>query len=246
MLYPTERIDYLLSHDLKIIQSDEVFNFSIDAVLLSMFVSLPLRRGRIMDLCSGNGVIPLLLSTRTKAMIEGIEIQERLHGMACRSVALNGLGEQITIHRGDIREAHRYFPNNAYDVVTCNPPYLPVGGGEKNENLHQAIARHEIYCTLEDAVKASARLVKPGGKVAFVHRASRAADVIETMRKYRIEPKRIRFVHPRAHEPANIILCEGIRDGGVEVKILPPLFVYDQGGNYTEEIQRIYDGESRL
>lgn len=242
-LRPSERIDDLLTHDLKIIQSNEVFCFSMDAVLLARFVSLPIQKGRIMDLCTGNGVIPILMSTRSKAKIEAIEIQERLFGMAVRNVQLNNLTHQLVIHHGDLKDAPERFGHGQYDVVTCNPPYMLGNTGEQNLNEHIAIARHEIYCTLEDVIRVSAYLTRSGGKVALVHRPSRLVDIIDLMRKYRVEPKRVRFVHPKQGSEANMVLIEGIRDGKPELKVLPPLIVYDDHGSYCPELMEIYYGE---
>ena len=241
-LQPSERVDDLLTDRRKIIQSHEVFSFSMDAVLLAHFASLPIQKGRIMDLCTGNGVIPLLLSTRSKAKIDAIEIQERLYDMAVRNVKLNDLEEDIHIYLGDLKEAPQRFGHGSYDVVTCNPPYMLPNTGEVNQNEHFAIARHEIYCTLEDVIRISAYLTRSGGKVALVHRPSRFVDLIEMMRKYRIEPKRIRFVHPKAGSEANMVLIEGIRDGKPDVKLLPPLRVYEEDGSYTPELLEIYYG----
>lgn len=170
-LHHSERLDDLLTNNLKIIQSDEVFSFSLDAVLLARFCSVP-ARGNMIDLCTGNGVIPLLLTTRTKASITGIEIQERLADMARRNVQLNELDRQVKIVHGDIKQAVHLFGNGSFDALTVNPPYLPVPNGEQNMNGYVAAARHELYCTLEDVIRISSRLVKSGGKVAMVHRPS--------------------------------------------------------------------------
>ncbi|MCZ8517530.1 tRNA1(Val) (adenine(37)-N6)-methyltransferase [Paenibacillus filicis] len=240
-IYERERIDELLTHDLKIIQSDEVFSFSLDAVLLGRFCSVP-PRGRVVDLCSGNGVIPLLLSTRTKASLTGVEIQERLADMAVRNVKINGLEDRIEMLRMDLKEAPERLGNGTFDTVTVNPPYLPVPNGEQNVNAHIAAARHEVFCTLDDVVRVSSRLVKSGGKVAMVHRPSRLIDICCTMRQYRLEPKRIRFVHPRADMEANMVLIEAMRDGKPEIRTLPPLIVYKQGTEYTEELMDVYYG----
>ncbi|MDO3412920.1 tRNA1(Val) (adenine(37)-N6)-methyltransferase [Saccharibacillus sp. CPCC 101409] len=242
-LLPGERIDDLLTQNLRIIQSRDVFSFSMDAVLLGRFASVP-AKGRVLDLCTGNGVIPLLLSTRTRAQIEGVEIQERLAGMAERSVAMNGLRERITIHNADLKHFHETAGHGMYDAVTVNPPYTPLTGSDIKANEHEAIARHEIHCTLEDVVQACARMIKPGGKVSMVHRPHRLADILVLMRKYRIEPKRVRFVHPRAHMEANMVLVEGLRDGKPEMRVLPPLIVYNEDGQYCEEILTIYYGSA--
>lgn len=240
-LQPSERLDDLLTHDLHIIQSDEVFSFSMDAVLLARFAGIP-PKGRVLDLCTGNGVIPLLLTTRTKSAIEGIEIQPRLADMARRSVEINGMQSRILIREGDLRELHKETGHGVYDAITVNPPYMPLNGSDLKLNLHQAIARHEINCTLEEVIQTSFRLVKPGGKVSMVHKPQRLADIISLMRQYRLEPKRIRFVHPRAHLEANMVLIEAMRDGKPEVRLLPPLIVYNENNGYCPEIMDIYYG----
>lgn len=243
MLLPNERADDLLRNDLKIIQSDDVFSFSMDAVLLARFCSVP-ARGKMMDLCTGNGVVPLLVSTRTKAELWGVEIQERLADMASRSVKLNGLENRIHILNGDLKEIHKEVGVGTYDLITVNPPYLPVKAGEQNTNVHFAAARHEIYCTLEDVVAACSRLVKYGGKVAMVHRPGRLVDILTLMRTYRLEPKRVRFVHPKVGDEANMVLVEGIREGKPDLRMLPPVIVYGPDGVYTEELMGIYYGQA--
>lgn len=240
-LLDQERIDDLLTHDLRIIQSDQVFSFSLDAVLLARFCAVP-SRGAVLDLCTGNGVIPLLLSTRTKVPITGVEIQPRLHDMAMRSVRLNGLEEQIRIELGDLKRIHERLGYGRYDLVTVNPPYMPATGCDQNKNEHIALARHEIACTLEDVLTACARLVKSGGKVAIVHRPSRLVDLIALMRKLRLEPKRMRFVHPKEGQEANMVLIEGIKDGGAELRMLPPLTVYTANQQYCPELMEVYYG----
>lgn len=239
-----ERLDYLLSEDMRIIQSPSVFAFSLDAVLLAKFVYVPIQKGKLVDLCSGNGVIPLFLSTRTKGTITGIEIQERLYDMAVRSIAYNHLTDRLHMIHGDIKEIHKTIGHDQYDVVTCNPPYFPTPAkSEMNENEHLAIARHEILCTLEDAVRASSILLKQGGKAAFVHRSGRLIDIITLMRKYNLEPKRVQFVYPKAGKEANTLLIEGIKGGNADLKILPPLTVYQDHNEYTPEMRNILYGE---
>ncbi len=230
ILAPGERIDDLLMDTgFRIIQSREVFSFSLDAVLLSRFASVP-RQGRIADLCTGNGVIPILLTAKTNARIDAVEIQPRLADMARRSVELNGLQGQIHVVEQDLRQYPAIAGNGAYDAITVNPPYMPVTSGDKNENQHYAIARHEIHCSLEELVQACSRLLRPGGKLFMVHRPSRMLDIVETMRKWRLEPKRIQFVHPNARSEANMILIEASRDGKPDIRLLPPIMVYNDEG----------------
>lgn len=234
-----ERIDQL-TEELGIIQSPEVFRFSMDAVLLARFCRIP-HRGRILDLCTGNGVIPILLSTRTSLPIDGLDIQPRLVEMARRSVSMNGLISRIHLYEGDLREVPRDWYGR-YDLITCNPPYMPVSESERNQNTSMAIARHEICCTLEDVVRVSSLLAKSGGKVAIVHRATRFNDIVTVMRRHRLEPKRVRWVHPRQKADANMVLVEATKDGGVELHVESPLIVYNEDGSYTEDIYRIYGG----
>ncbi|MFZ3591012.1 tRNA1(Val) (adenine(37)-N6)-methyltransferase [Bacillus sp. DJP31] len=243
-LHDDERLDYLLAEDLRIIQSPSVFAFSLDTVLLARFVYVPIQKGNLIDLCTGNGVIPLLLSSRTKGAITGVEIQERIYKMAKRSIEYNQLEGQINIIQGNIKDMPLKLGHGKYDIVTCNPPYFPTPpSSEKNNNEHLAIARHEIYCNLEDVVRVSSQLVRPGGKVAFVHRPGRLLDILTLMRTYRLEPKRLQFVYPKLGRDANTILIEGIKDGHPDLKVLPPLIVYNESGEYTKELHLILYGE---
>ncbi|MFS0865373.1 tRNA1(Val) (adenine(37)-N6)-methyltransferase [Fredinandcohnia sp. 179-A 10B2 NHS] len=243
-LHNDERLDHLLAENLRIIQSPSVFAFSLDTVLLARFVYVPIQKGTIIDLCTGNGVIPLLLSQRTKGTITGVEIQERIYDMAKRSIDYNQLQDRLSIIHGDIKDMPAQLGHGKYDVVTCNPPYFPTPKTEEmNKNEHLAIARHEIFCTLEDVVRVSSQLVRQGGKVAFVHRPGRLLDIVTLMRQYRIEPKRLQFVYPRMGKEANTILIEGIKDGNADLKILPPLYVYNEKNEYTKELRKILYGE---
>lgn len=243
-LHDDERLDYLLADkEMKIIQSPSVFAFSLDAVLLAHFAHIPIKRGKMLDLCSGNGVIPMLLSKRSNALITGVEIQERLHNMAVRSIRLNALEQQITMIHSDLKEMQAELGHSQFDVVTCNPPYFHTPSKhEHNQNEHLTIARHEVYCTLEDCVKASKLHVRPGGKVAMVHRPGRLVDLITLFRKYKLEPKRLRLVYPKKGRDANMLLIEGMRDGKADLKILPPLYVYHEDSAYTDEAKEIIYG----
>lgn len=241
-----ERLDYLLAEDLRIIQSPSVFAFSLDAVLLANFAYLPIQKGNIMDLCTGNGVIPLLMSKRTNGKITGVEIQERLYDMAARSVRYNELEDRIRMLHGDLKDMPSLLGHGIFDVVTCNPPYFitPVNGN-MNTNEYFAIARHELLCNLEDVMKVSSQLLKQGGKAAFVHRPDRLLDILTFMRKYRIEPKRLRFVYPNQKKEANTILVEGIKNGKPYLKTLPPLYVYNKNNEYTDEVREILYGKEK-
>ncbi|WP_215145826.1 tRNA1(Val) (adenine(37)-N6)-methyltransferase [Exiguobacterium qingdaonense] len=237
-----ERLDDLLGRPGKIIQSDDVFSFSLDAVLLAEFVWVPIQKGKLVDLCAGTGAIPLFLSYRTKGTIMGVEIQSKLVDMANRSMAVNRLEERIQIVEGDVKTAAAQLGHAQYDVVTCNPPYFLANDTSlRNQNEHHTIARHEVLCTLEDCMKAAGQLVKPGGKVAFVHRPERLLDILTLMRAYRIEPKRMQLVYPKVGREANTLLIEGSKDGKAGLKILPPFVVYEEDDTYTEAMRAILD-----
>ncbi len=238
-----ERLDYIAGTELKVIQSPNVFSFSIDAVLLAKFVNVPIQKGKILDLCTGNGVIPLLLSTRTKANLIGIDIQSRLIDMAERTMEWNQLDHQIRVIEADLNLIPTDIARSSFDVVTCNPPYFEtVTEAERNRNPYLAIARHEIHCSLEDVIRVCSDYVKQSGKVALVHRPERLTDIMSLMRSYRIEPKRIQFIYPKAGKDANMVLIEGIKDGGSGVICLPPLIVYNESGDYTETFREVYVG----
>jgi tRNA1(Val) A37 N6-methylase TrmN6 len=239
-----ERLDDVLGSGLKIIQSPSVFAFSLDAALLANFTYVPYRKGKIIDLCTGNGIIPLLLSKKTSVSITGVEIQQRLYDMAERSIKFNKLSDQIDFINGDIKEMPKLLGKGKYDVVTCNPPYFITPNKEEiNENEHLAIARHEIMCTLEDVIGVCSDLVKEGGKVSLVHRPGRLVDILTLMRKYKIEPKKIQFVYPKKDKEANILLVEGHKYGNPDLKILDPIIVYEDNNEYTKVLKEIIDGK---
>lgn len=240
-----ERLDYLLAENLRIIQSPSVFSFSLDAVLLARFAHVPGRSGRVVDLCAGNGAIPLFLSARTKAQITAIELQERLAGMAERSVQYNKLEAQIKVINDDVNGIAEKIGYDKYDLVTCNPPYFPAHEASYKNLLESvAIARHEIYLTLDQAIQSASGLLKQGGRAAFVHRPGRLLDMVTSMRAHRIEPKRIQLVYSKMGKDANTLLIEGTKDGKPDLKILPPLYVYDENGDYSEEVRRLLYGEN--
>ncbi|WP_239256372.1 tRNA1(Val) (adenine(37)-N6)-methyltransferase [Listeria ilorinensis] len=241
-----ERLDFLLAEKLRIVQSPSVFSFSLDAVLLAHFSYIPARKGSIVDLCSGNGVVPLLLSKHTEVPIYGVEIQPRLADMARRSIAYNQLEDKITMLEQDLKTVVPRLGKEKHTVVTCNPPYFKTPKTSKqNPNEHLAIARHEIMCTLEDTINVASALLKQGGKANFVHRPERLLEILDLMRHYRLEPKRVQFVHPLLKKEANMVLVEGIKDGREGVRYLPPMYVHEEAGGYTDEVREILYGESK-
>ncbi|WP_165005407.1 MULTISPECIES: tRNA1(Val) (adenine(37)-N6)-methyltransferase [unclassified Enterococcus] len=244
MLHEDERIDQLYAEDIKIIQSAQVFSFSLDAVLLAHFARVP-KKGQIVDLCAGNGAVGLFLSKRTRAAIDAIELQPRLADMARRSVSLNQLDDQMTVHTLDLKDSLSVVRHNSCDLVVCNPPYfkgLPTS--KKNPNEHLAIARHEIHTTLEQVIDISAKLLKTNGRFAMVHRPDRFLEILTVMQACHIMPKRVQFVYPKEGKEANILLIEGIKEGKTDgFKIAPPLLTYDKNGEYTPEVREMLYGK---
>lgn len=245
MLLDDERMDYVMSgEEMKIIQSPTVFSYSLDAVLLAHFTYMPINRADVLDLCSGNGIIPLLLSKRTKGNITGLEIQERLAHMGERNIVLNQLEDRLEMIQGDLRKRHPALKQSFYDVVTCNPPYFKTPSTtEHNSNDYLTIARHEVYCNLEDVMRACKLYVKPGGKVSLVHRPERLVDIITLCKQLKLEPKRMQLVYPKAGREANTLLIEAVRDGNPGLKILPPLYIYQADGEYTAEARTLIYGK---
>lgn len=240
LLKDKERIDDLERNGYGIIQRKDGFCFGMDAVLLSGFVQV--KEGEeVLDLGTGTGIIPILLEAKTKGRhFTGLEIQEEIADMAWRSVCLNQLEEKISIVRGDIKEAGKLFARASFDVVTSNPPYIHDAHGLKNPGELKAISRHEILCTLEDVVREAAGLVKPGGRVYLVHRPHRLIEIVSVMKQYKLEPKRLTFVHPFVDRDANMVLIEAVRGGGSMVKVEKPVIVFKEPGVYTEEIRQVY------
>lgn len=235
-----ERIDDLQRSGYQIIQKKNGFCFGMDAVLLSGFASV-FEGERAADLGTGTGIIPILLSGKTKGEhFTGLEIQEEMAEMAARSVRMNGIENRVEIVQGDIKEASRLLGKASFDVVTTNPPYMNDAHGLKNPELPKAIARHEVLCTLEDVVREAALLLKPGGRFYMVHRPRRLVDMISTMRAHKLEPKRIKFVHSFADKEANMVLIEGVRGGRSMLKVEAPIIVYQEPGVYADEIYEIY------
>ncbi len=236
VLKDRERIDDLQRNGYRIIQHPEKFCFGMDAVLLSGFATA--RQGDlVLDLCTGTGIIPILMEARTEAAhLTGLEIQEESADMARRSVLLNGLEEKIDIVTGDIREAGSYFSSASFDVITCNPPYMIGQHGLPNPEAPKAIARHEILCTLEDVVSWTARLLKPGGHFYLVHRPFRLAEIIAALVQHRLEPKRMRLVYPYVDKEPNMVLIEAVRGGKSRMTVEKPLIIFKEQGVYTEEI----------
>ena len=235
-----ERIDDLQRNGYRIIQKKKGFCFGMDAVLLSGFAQV--KEGEVaVDLGTGTGIIPILLEAKTKGKhFTGLEIQEEVAEMAGRSVRLNQLENRVDIVRGDIQEACRLCGKASFDVVTSNPPYMNDNHGLKNPELPKAIARHEVFCTLDDVCREASLLLKSGGRFCMVHRPHRLAEIITALKTYKLEPKRMKLVHPFVDKEANMVLIEAVRGGRSMMKVEAPIIVYREPGVYTQEIYDVY------
>lgn len=240
ILKENERIDDLQRNHYRIIQDPDRFCFGMDAVLLSGFARAK-EGDKVLDLGTGTGIIPILMEAKTKAFrLYGLEIQPDSADMARRSVKLNGLENKIEIITGDIKEADSFFDAASFDVITCNPPYMTEHHGLTNPEAPKAIARHELLCTLEDVIRISSRLLKPGGNFFMVHRPFRLVDIMVLLREYKLEPKRMKLVYPFVDKEPNMVLIEANRGGRARMTVEKPLIVYKEPGVYTDEIYDIY------
>lgn len=240
-LLENERIDDLEYKELKIIQNKDGFCFGIDSILLTDFAKEIKENSTIIDLGTGTGILGILLSKKINpSKIVGIEIQKEVYEMAKRSITLNHLEDKFEIVNANIKDIGNKLQINTFDVVVTNPPYKKVGTGITNEHNKKLISRHEITATLEDFIKISNKLLKDKGSLYMVHRPDRLVDIIELLRKYKLEPKRVRFVYPKEGKEANLLLIKATKNAKPFLKIEPPLYVYKENGEYTDEILRIY------
>lgn len=235
--------NFLLGYkELYIMQDTNMFNFSLDSVLLPNFVTLNKSDKRLLDIGTGNAPIPLILSTKTKAKIIGVEIQEESYKLALKSVELNKLEEQIDIVHDDINNYYTNCESDYFDVITCNPPFFK--NTRKNDNDLKSIARHEDSLNLESLFKIARKLLRNNGKIAIVHRPERLVEIFEIMRKNNIEPKKIQLVYPFKNKEANILLVEGTKNGKVGLKILSPIYTHQRNGKYTSMIRKYFEGDN--
>ncbi|MDR1539850.1 MAG: tRNA1(Val) (adenine(37)-N6)-methyltransferase [Clostridiales bacterium] len=242
IVHENERLEDLQRNGLKLIQDPKRFCFGIDAVLLSSFASVK-RHASVLDLCTGTGVIPILLSA--KACIKravGIELEAECAEMAKRSVILNELEGKISIIQGDVKDAPALLSGEQFEAVTANPPYIKDGCGRQNDDFYMARAKHEISCSLEDVIKAASRLIKPSGSLYMVHRPDRLIDISCALRAFGFEPKRLRFVQSSASKPPMLILIDARRNGKPALQVCSPLIIYDDKNEYTPEARNIYFG----
>lgn len=237
-----ERIDDLEFKGLKIIQSPSCFCFGIDAVLLSDFAKEIRKNSIVADLCSGNGIVSVLLSGKCKASkFYAVEVQKKIANMACRSVEINGLQDKIEVLNLDLKLLPEHFENGTFDAIVCNPPYMKANSGLVNDCEEKIIARHEVLCSLEDIISVSAKLLNNSGSFYMVHRPDRLVDIISLLRKFKLEPKILQFVQPFSGKAPNLILIKAVKNGNAFLKMCEPLIVYNSDGSYTDDILRIYN-----
>lgn len=242
----TLRLDDTGFGGLMLYQETEAFCYGIDAVLLADFAAEAAAKKkadcRIMDLGTGNGVVPLILSHKTRASyIGGIELQAEAAALAEKSAAYNGLSDRLHFFCGNVRDFETGTMAESFDVVTSNPPYTAGSCGIESRSRAKALARHELEGSLEDFVSLAARLLRDKGSFCMVHRPARMADIFSVCRKYRLEPKELRLVSGKPMERPNILLIHCCKNGKAEMKIAPQLHVHEEDGGYSRQILKIYE-----
>ena len=228
--------------NLKIYQDSDWFSFSLDSVLLPNFVTLNKNIKIVMDLCCGNAPIPLILTTKTKAKIIGVELQKDVYDLARESINYNKLEDRIELLNMNIKDLKTKFTSDSIDVITCNPPYFKyIESSNINDDIHKVIARHEKEITLEEIIDISHYLLKNNGCLAMVHRTDRLIEIINLFNKYGLELKKLRFIYPKENTESNMILVEGKKNGNIGLKVLPPLYVHNEDGSYRKEVLKMFE-----
>ncbi len=221
----------------KIFQCEDYLKFSLDSILLSNFVTIKKSAQKILDIGTGNAPIPLILSTRTKAEIYAIEIQKELFLLAEKTIKINNLEDQVKIINQDIKEYSKISESDVFDIITCNPPYFKLNQESIiNKNKIKSAARHEISLTTEGVIKISRKLLKNNGSLVLIHRTERLAEIINLLKKYNLEPKRVRFVYPKKGKNSNLFLIEASKNGKIGLKLEYPLIINEENGNYTKKV----------
>ncbi len=240
LIQEDETVETLFGGQLKILQKKKGYRYTIDSILLAHFVE-PREEERLLELGAGSGVIGLVLAFCCPTLhVTGIEIQEDLAGMAGRSVLLNRLDGRVEILAGDARRAVDFLRTRSFDVAVFNPPYRKVGSGRVNPRAEKALARHEIAGSVSDFLQAAAHALKPGGRACLIYPCSRMVDALHHMRARKLEPKRLRMVHSRPGSRGDFMLVEGLKGGGEELSVLPPLYIYEKNEGYSEELESLF------
>lgn len=234
--------DLLGYKNLNIVQDTQMFSFSLDSVLLPNFITLNKKVEKILDIGCGNGPIPLILSTKTNAKIIGVEIQHEVAALANESVKLNNLNNQIQIINDDINNLVKNLETEMFDVITCNPPFFKaLETSNFNQSDYKTIARHEVNLTIEQVIKISRKLLKNKGILGIVHRPERLMEILFLLNENNLIPKKIKFVYPRFNSEANMVLIEAKKNGNPGLKVLEPLFVHQDNGDYTDYVKKYFE-----
>lgn len=230
-------VNDLVGYDnLKIVQNSKYFNFSLESVMIPKFCVLK-NNMKIIDFCTGNAPIPMILSTLTDSNIIGVELQKEIYDLAVQSIMINNLEDRITLLNMNVLDIFNVYETDSFDLITCNPPYFKVNEfSNLNDNMIKSIARHEIEIKLEDICRISKKLLKNNGSLVFVHRTDRLSEIINMLLKYNLQPKRIRFLYPKEQENSNLVLIDARKNGNIGLKVLPPLICHNMDGSYTKEV----------
>ena len=233
-------VNDLLGFDLKIVQDTKYFNFSLDSVLLYNFINLKPNM-KVIDICSGNCPIPLMMSKKIDNKIYAVELQKEVYELGKESIELNNLKDKIELLNMDAKDLNKIFDTDTFDLITCNPPYFKVNeNSKKNDNTVKSIARHEIMITIEDIIVLARKLLKNNGSLALVHRPDRLSEIVELMNKYNLSLKKIQFIYPKDNTESNMVLIEATKNGNNSLKVLEPLIIHNENGDYKENIKEMF------
>lgn len=227
--------------NLKIVQNTDYFNFSLESVLVPRFCLLK-KKMKIMDFCTGNAPIPIILSTLTDSKILGVEVQKEIYDLAKESIKINNLEDKIEIINMDVKDVAKFYETDSFDLITCNPPYFKVDElSNLNDNKVKSIARHEILLNIDDVIIAAKKLLKNNGSLVIVHRTDRLSEIFTKLEKNNLQPKRLRLIYPRIGDNSNLVLIDATKNGKIGLKVLPPLYCHNEDGSYTDEILHMFE-----
>ena len=237
-----EVLNDLVGKNLKIYQDDDYFKFSLESILLPNFVTINLRDQKILDLCSGNAPIPLVLSTKTKKKIIGVELQKEIFALAKKSIEINHLEDQITILNEDVKNLKNIFEGDTFDIITVNPPYFKTSDNSYlNNNKIKTNARHEKSLTLEELIKIVKYLLKNNGSFYMVHRTERLIEIIDLLKSNNLMPKKIQFIYPKKDSSSKLFMIKAVKNGKNGLEVMDSLYIHNEDGSYQKEILEIFN-----
>ena len=237
-----EVLNDLVGKNLKIYQDDDYFKFSLESILLPNFVTINLKDQKILDLCSGNAPIPLVLSTKTKKKIIGVELQKEIFALAKKSIEINHLEDQITILNEDVKNLKNIFEGDTFDIITVNPPYFKISDNSYlNNNKIKTNARHEKSLTLEELIKIVKYLLKNNGSFYMVHRTERLIEIIELLKSHNLMPKKIQFIYPKKDSSSKLFMIKAVKNGKNGLEVMDSLYIHNEDGSYQKEILEIFN-----